>query len=122
MKNYFKNESQCNCGCGADVHPETLKIANEVRNELGRPIVCNSGARCPERNAITPNASKVSAHLSRKGKAEGRAMDWRYSDGRDLWEKITALQKRGITRFGIYKTFFHWDNDPEAPKNVIWRG
>ncbi len=47
--NFTRREFVCRCGCGrADMEPSFMMTLQRVRNALGRPMVVNSGFRCPD--------------------------------------------------------------------------
>ncbi|HHO49275.1 MAG TPA: peptidase M15 [Desulfobacteraceae bacterium] len=49
---HFKlRELQCKCGCGRmDIDPDFLRRLEDLRVAYGRPMIINSGYRCPEYN------------------------------------------------------------------------
>lgn len=66
---YFsKKEFKCKCGgkyCNgypAEIDMGMVKIADEIRNRVGKPIGVNSGLRCPTHNANVGGAS-ASQHM-----------------------------------------------------------
>lgn len=106
-KNYFGlTETDCQCGCGAQIKEETLDLANRVREEWtahvilkGMPgekgmLLCVSGARCEQhsenlRKRGIPAAVK-SAHL------EGLAVDLKPADESLLKEFQIFCEKKII--------------------------
>lgn len=55
-------ELSCRCGCGLMPKEATIRFADQVRGEWGKPILCLSGARCEKHNAKEGGAPN-SAHL-----------------------------------------------------------
>lgn len=101
-KYFTDSEVACKCGCGFNViDPEVLKIADEVREHVGYPIVPSSACRCDEHNKAVGGA-KTSQHV------EGRAMDLPV---KDPWGVYSWLCARYPDRygFGVYNTFVHVD-------------
>jgi hypothetical protein len=73
--NYFTpKETSCKCGCGLDIQPETLALANRIREEWGAPLIVASGARCKDHNKAVGGAT-FSSHMS------GIALDLRPARG-----------------------------------------
>ncbi len=89
---------------------QMLDIAREIANI---PFKINSGYRTKEHNKKVGGKSD-SSHLV------GKAVDIAYSNSRDRWIIITALQEAGFNRLGIAKTFVHTDNDQTKSPDVIW--
>ncbi len=69
-----------------------IKVLDVIREELGEPIIVNSGFRCPELNNAV-GGSKTSWHL------KGMAVDIRCSDNLKLWDLIVDLQKNNKIHF-----------------------
>lgn len=78
IKYFKKDEFKCKCGgkyCNgfpAEVSMKLVKIADEVRENFGKPITVSSGVRCEKHNA---NVGGVANSRHKKGKA----MDFRVS-------------------------------------------
>lgn len=112
MKNYFTtNELACKCGCGlSKVDPTLIKILNAVREELGIPLIINSGTRCIKHNeSSNVNGVKESAHLVQKEDGYSKAVDIKV-----LWDVTRAkiynsLLKHSITRFEVSDKHLHFD-------------
>ena len=119
MRDYFPEEPfSCRCGCGlSPFDPAMRLILNEVREELGIPLIINSGCRCEKHNAAVGGAGS-SAHMVQP---DGlcHAVDikclWDVTRGRLL----EALQKRGIRRFEASNKHLHADNSPLHPRPVL---
>ena len=67
IKYFKKSEFACKCGkyCNgypADIDMSMVKIADEIRNRIGKPIQINSGLRCKTHNANVGGVSN-SQHL-----------------------------------------------------------
>lgn len=80
---------------------ELAEKLQRLRSALGKPIIINSGYRCPERNAQV-KGSPTSQHL------HGKAVDIAV---RGVSPKRVAAEaeKIGFGGIGIYETFTHLD-------------
>ena len=74
---YFKREEKgiaCPCGrCGGfPVEPEEtlVRLADQVRDHFGAPVIVSSGVRCQTHNDELPGSAKNSYHV------KGKAMDF----------------------------------------------
>ena len=94
---------------------QKLDLAREI---AGISFKINSGYRTKEHNnAIYKKLGKEpikSSHLV------GKAADIAYTNSRERWIIITALQDAGFNRLGIAKGFVHVDSDETKSPNVIW--
>ena len=115
--NFSLHEFQCT-GSGAShnhvvLDSKLLAALQQLRTAIGRPIIINSGYRCPQRNSAV-GGSPTSRHM------QGRAVDIRVT-GMTPRQVAAAAEKipafRGI---GTYSTFTHLDTRPEAPAR--WNG
>lgn len=116
---YFKHEEfdspdLPNSGVNMDRNfLQKLELAREI---AGIPFKINSGYRTKEHNDAIYFGKKPikSSHLI------GKAVDIAYSNSRERWLIITALQDAGFNRLGISKGFVHADTDETKAPNVIW--
>ena len=114
MSKYFKpSETRCRCGCGFDVKPELLIVADKVREKCGFPLSVSSGARCNSHNIASKGSSK-SAHK------DGLALDVRCTDSQKRMILIKVLLDLGIKRIGLGKNFIHFDVHPTLPQDVMF--
>jgi len=68
-KHFLRHEFECDCGCGFDtVDVELFWVLLDLRVYFGRPVVINSGCRCPYWNQHE-GGEDDSQHL------EGKAAD-----------------------------------------------
>lgn len=106
---YFsRTEVACKCGCGFDsMDVETLRIADEVREFVGRPITPSSGCRCETHNR-TEGGSKRSQHV------RARAMDLPVDDPKTVYDWL-CMRYPGRYGFGVYNTFVHVDTRTGGP-------
>ncbi len=74
------------------------EVMDPAREELGMPIICNSGFRCPRHNAYVKGA-KGSQHM------RGEAMDCRCADNGRLARII--MEQGKFDQMIIYPTFIH---------------
>jgi uncharacterized protein YcbK (DUF882 family) len=102
---YFEREEfACKCGCGFDtVDYELIKTLEYIREHFEKPLIVNSGCRCPVYNSSRGvNGSVNSQHLV------GRAADIRV-DGINpplVYELAEQMEVGGL---GKYDTFTHID-------------
>ena len=56
-ENFTEDEMRCKCGCGrADMDPDFMALLQGVRDAYKRPMVVNSGFRCPEHDTAIGGA------------------------------------------------------------------
>lgn len=122
MSKYFKRkEFACKCGCGySEPHPYLLETLDTIREYVGKPIIVNSGCRCPKHNSSPQvGGAKNSQHV------KGRAADIRSRDisAGTLWQKIRELFSMGklprLRGLGRYDSFVHVDVR-ETPTLAEW--
>jgi len=100
-------------GSGQMMSKNLISILDNIREELGKPIVVTSGFRTPAHNEKVggkPNSS----HL------KGLAVDIACEDSRYRFELVRELLEHGVDRIGIGDTFIHADIDDDKSPNVIW--
>ena len=100
-------------GSGQMMSKNLISILDNIREELGKPIVVTSGFRTPAHNEKVggkPNSS----HL------KGLAVDIACEDSRYRFKLVRELLEHGINRIGIGDTFIHADIDDDKSPNVIW--
>lgn len=115
-ENFKQSEFVCKCGKCKDI-PEHLKdniwhLSNElekIRTALGKPIIINSGIRCPEHNKRVGGV-KNSQHIL------GKAVDIRVKNmkAKDLYNFIKKLENMKLVYIGymqLYEKvgFVHYD-------------
>lgn len=100
-------------GSGLNMDNDFLQMLDIAREIADIPFKINSGYRTKEHNKKVGGKSD-SSHLL------GKAVDISYSNSRDRWIIITALQEAGFNRLGIAKTFVHTDSDQTKSPDVIW--
>ena len=101
-KNFKLKEFQCKDGSQlVKVDSQLLHKLQELRDEIGKPIIINSGYRTPEYNKKVGGAQN-SYHM------QGKAADIQVNGIKpaDLAKKA---EKVGFDGIGIYKTFIHVD-------------
>lgn len=121
---FWTAEFQCKCGCGFGSQPEHIDMElihrlEEIRREVGRPILITSGARCPEWNEAK-GGKPNSAHLpGPTGKCRAADIGCVNSRHRALLLKATH---RHFERIGVAKTFIHVDVAAGSvyPKPSVW--
>lgn len=98
---------------GLNMDRNFLQKLDNARGIAGIPFKINSGYRSREHNEKVGGKPK-SSHLV------GKAVDIAYSNSRERWIIVKALQEAGFNRLGIAKTFVHTDSDETKSPNVIW--
>ena len=91
-----------------------VKVADEARHRLGKPLRINSAYRSPAYNRSLPGAAKNSIHT------QGGALDLAGSPA-TLHKILTQLRAEGFFKGGIgkYRTFVHVD---VRGRNADWQG
>lgn len=114
---YFKeHEFKCKCGiCDLDVVMDRrlLVALDRMRKRFGKPIIVNSGIRCPDHNR-SEGGVKNSSHLS------GKAADIRVKTDRDRFKLIGLAIEYGIPRIGIGLGYLHLDVDTSKNYPRVW--
>ena len=104
MAKYFKvEEFKCKCCGHIRVDMGLIEKLDKLREEVGMPIIVNSGYRCASHNRNV-GGSPTSQHL------EGKAADILVKGGFVSPKKLAAMaEKYGFGGIGIYDTFIHVD-------------
>lgn len=91
-----------------------VKVADEARHRLGKPLRINSAYRSPAYNRSLPGAAKNSVHT------QGGALDLSGSPA-TLHRILKEMRAEGLFRGGIgkYRTFVHVD---VRGRNADWQG
>lgn len=106
---FHRTEFACNCGCGFDtVDTDTLSVLEAVRTHFGKPVIINSGCRCPDYNAKVGGAPNSQHTL-------GRAADIRVQgvEPSDVYDWLAA--NFPTASLGRYATFTHVDTRSHGP-------
>lgn len=102
------------------LYPEFVAKLDLARKIAGFPFIITSGYRSPEKNQSIIGAVPDSAHL------KGMAVDLRVENSHEVWKMITALEKAGITRIGVYlnndmqPVHVHCDMDSDKVQEVLF--
>ena len=83
-------ETCCKCKCGLNITAKFMDKLNDVREDLGKPMIVLSGARCESHNKKVGGA-KLSAHV------EGLACDFERTPALEAW-----CTEANLERFGLY--------------------
>lgn len=102
----------CPC-CGKKPKPELEQFVRQMEADLGITLKVNSGARCEKHNQEV-GGEKNSAHLT------GEAVDLAIPDNYVRYKIIKYLIENDIDRFGIAKSFIHFDISKINPRPRIW--
>lgn len=115
-EHFTPQEFDCKCGCGAlALDTDLVQVLNHVRKLLGRPLVINSGFRCPKHNKDIKGAT-FSPHML------GCAVDVKAISSTTRFSILRALLVCGIRRIGIGDTFIHFDTaqGDRYAQDVLW--
>lgn len=113
VTHFSKKEFACPC-CGLCNMDSDFVFQLEVARRIaGVPFKINSGHRCEKQNAKV-GGKKDSAHMT------GHAADIHVQDSAHRMKILKGLTGAGFTRIGVYKGFFHVDNDSNKPQGVSW--
>jgi len=119
MPNYFsEKEQKCKCGkCDGLLDKEFLDRLNQLREQLGRPVLLSSAYRCPAHNSVVSRTGKHGPHTT------GKAVDivCAGSEAVEILDIALDLEFKGI---GVCQTgtwgrrFIHIDD--ARPTATIW--
>lgn len=118
-RSFLRSEFECPCSLCEQSGHNTFKIDNllldklqEVRDEINKPVIINSGFRCPTHN--TSVGGKItSSHI------KGRAADIAILGSNYRYEVLRIFLSK-FNRIGIGAEFIHIDCDNDKPQNLIW--
>lgn len=114
---FSDKELTCQCGCGLMLMDSAfMEKVIDVRRELGFAFSVTSAYRCPEHNNNVSVTGFYGPHVT------GRALDVR-ANSRQKSLIQEAMEKKGMTRFGIAKSFIHFDDLTEQDlfdEKVTW--
>ena len=125
-KNFSVAEVECSCGCGsADMDPDFMKILQNIRDEMKRPLKISSGVRCAKRNAEVSSTGKNGPHVPRTNGTQASDI---LIAGADALRLIDIARKHGVSGVGISqrgthaKRFIHIDtlSDDKHPRPTMW--
>ncbi len=115
--NFSESEMRCKCGCGrADMDPDFMALLQGARDAYRRPMVVNSGFRCPEYDKAVGGAG---AHPT------GRAADISVT-GEDTHSLLTValvlgMRGIGLKQHGPHKwRFMHLDDLDGPTRPWVW--
>jgi uncharacterized protein YcbK (DUF882 family) len=103
-KHFSRSEFECKCGCGFNtVDVELVSVLEDLRQNLGQPVIINSACRCPSHNERV-GGGKNSQHLL------GRAADIvvRGVDPSEVHNYIKLMYPLSLG-LGAYDDFTHLD-------------
>lgn len=116
VSKYFKEKEfqQCVPSCSLqDMNQEFMTWLDQLREEIGIPLVLNSAFRSKEWDK-SKGRSGNSAHT------RGLAVDIRCHNSHTRWLIITTSLKLGCKRIAYTSSFVHIDLDLSLPQEVIW--
>ena len=106
----------CSCGGRADMKPDFMMTLQRVRNGFGRPMVVNSGYRCPEYDKAIGGAG---VH------PQGRAADIKVS-GENAYHLLGCAYAMDVWGIGLKQhgawagRFMHLDTVTGQTRPRIW--
>ena len=119
---HFKtNELECHCGCQQmGMTDDMLKVLEEIRKEMNRPLYLSSAFRCPTHNNSVSEVKNGPHTL-------GKAVDILIS-GADCLRLLDTARKHGISGVGLQqkgdhgRRFCHIDilSPDEGPRPAVW--
>ena len=123
--NIAQNRSEpSKAGCGsADMDEDFMKILQNIRDEMKRPLKISSGVRCAKRNAEVSSTGSNGPHVPRKN---GTAASDILIAGADALRLIAIARKHGVSGVGISqrgphnKRFIHIDTITDHPRPTMW--
>ena len=125
-KNFSSAEMMCSCGCGSDdMDQDFMKILQNIREDMNRPLRISSGVRCAKRNSEVSSTGANGPHVPRKN---GTAASDILIAGADALRLIDIARKHGVSGVGISqrgthsKRFIHIDtiSDDQHPRPTMW--
>ena len=125
-KNFAISEMECKCGCGtADMDEDFMKILQNIREDMNRPLKISSGVRCANHNSKVSSTGKDGPHVP---STNGTAASDILIAGADALRLIDIARKHGISGVGISqrgnhaKRFIHLDtiSDNHHPRPTMW--
>lgn len=118
IRYFTEAEMTCKCGCGrSDMDEVFMRLLNQLRSVLGKPMTVTSGFRCPAYN------SRV-ARVERSAHTLGLAADIAAPDGAYTWRVVDLATGMAFSGIGIDRAsgshgFVHLDV-LARPCNVVW--
>ena len=100
-------------GSGDRMDPQLVGILDQIRTELGKPLIVTSGYRTLAHNAEVGGVSE-SEHC------EGLAADVTCLTSWDRFTVVSAAIRYGVRRIGIGTTFVHLGMSRTLPTPRIW--
>ena len=118
---HFKvKELQCRCCGEMGMHDDMLRVLEEIRTEMKRPLYLTSAFRCREHN------NKIS-QVKNGPHTTGKAVDILIS-GADCLRLLDIARKHGVSGVGLAqrgehkRRYCHIDilSPDEAPRPAVW--
>lgn len=111
---YFtREEFTCNCGCGTnEIQDEIIDLCDDLRREMGIPLVVVSGYRCPNHPIEARKPNGPGQHSA------GVAADLRMTNGIYLREALEFALLWDVPGIGVGRRYIHLDLRDDTP--VVW--
>lgn len=100
-------------GSGTKMEPGLVKLVDQLRSEVGFPLLISSGFRTTRHNLLT-GGIEGSSHTT------GWACDIRALHSATRFTIVNAALALGFSRIGLADTFIHVDVDPTKVEKRIW--
>ena len=113
--NYFSpDELKCKCGCGLNnFKPFLLRVVNQIRHNLGKPLIRKSACRCIPHN-LEEGGTDTSDHLT------GEGIDLKAIHSHTRFIILETAFMLEIRRIGLAKTYIHLGINKLNPQEVFW--
>ncbi len=120
-RHFNLDEFRCNCCLENEISTKFVDMVDELREQLGFPLIVSSGYRCPAHNDRVSSTGRDGPHTT------GKASDFKVH-GRQAHALINAALQAGFTGIGIHqrgdmqKRFIHLDilTEPERFRPTVW--
>ena len=114
-KDFQQDEFACKCGCGKvkPIDPELIRLLQDLRTKLAKPIQVLEGVRCRKYNHDIKGFID-SPHLA------GKAVDCK-AKNINLIDFAREARDIGFSRVGLYETFLHLDTIEPYPSASWYR-
>ena len=125
-KNFSSAEMMCSCGCGEDaMDPDFMKILQNIREDMNRPLRISSGVRCQTHNSLVSSTGSNGPHVPRTNGTQASDI---LIAGADALRLVDIARKHGVSGVGISqrgahaKRFIHIDtlSDEQHPRPTMW--
>ena len=104
-KNFSSAEMMCSCGCGEDaMDPDFMKILQNIREDMNRPLRISSGVRCQTHNSLVSSTGNNGPHVPRTNGTQASDI---LIAGADALRLVDIARKHGVSGVGISQRGTH---------------